>query len=264
FARYGDIDQARVWLKAAEGKAAKTQILRNAAGIASYRGELQQSLALWKLVLDAEPLAMDANSSSTQLLAETEGRDTAVEFLRDAAARFPHYFPLHQLLLEWLRDDPAEAEKALRHAIEIEPANSWARREMAFTLSSLRRFDEALQQAVIGRELEPSNSFGECAVGTVQADMGNFSLARQAYRAAICISIDNRYAIQELMRHSHTPAERRESLEFIGEELICQVTLGDGVLGYRSAARDVLDGEEVLKLLEAALNARPDLWHAWS
>src|SRR5262249_16049148 len=52
--------------------------------------------------------------------------------------------------------------------------------------------------------------------------------------------------------------------EFIGAELIRQITFGDGVLGYRSAARDVLSGDEVLKLLEGVLDARPDLWHAWS
>lgn len=264
FARYGDFEQAGIWLRAAEGKAGKTQIMRTAASIANYRGELRESLAMWQRVHEAEPLAMDANNSIAQLLAETESQERAVEFLRKTTDRFPHYFPLHQSLLEWIRDDYAATEAALRHAIEIEPANSWARREMAFTLTAMQKHEEALEQAVMSRDLEPDNAYSHCAIGTVHADMGNFTMARQVYREAIRLSADNRYAIQELMRHSHTPAERRESLEYIGNELKRQETQGEGVLGYRAVAREVLDAADVLTLLQTALDARPDLWQTWS
>ncbi len=264
FARHGDFVQANKLLDAAEGKTARTQWLRGAAIIASYRGELGESLRLWRQVVEAEPLTLDANRNVTQLLAETEGRDQAVAFLQSATNRFPHSLPLHQMLVDWLRDDPEAAERVLRHVVEIEPANAWARRELSYNLCLRRRFEDALEEAVTGRELEPDSPFSHCAIGTVHAEMGNFPLARQVYREAIKLSIDTEYAINELMANSHTPGERRESLEFIREELIRQVTYGDGLLAYRQVARSVLDGEEVLKLLQAALDARPDLWQAWS
>ncbi len=264
FARHGDFDQAGKLLDDAEGKTARTQWLRGAAIIASYRGELKESLRLWRQVVEAEPLTMDANRHVAQLIAETEGRDQAIEFLRAASARFPHSLLLHQMLIDWLRDDPEAAEAVLRHVVEIEPANAWARRELSYILTLQRRYEEALEEAVVGRELEPDNPFGHCTIGTVHAEMGNPPLARQAYREAIRLSIDTEYAINELMANSHTPAERRDSLDFIREELIRQVTYGDGLLTYRQVARTVLDGEEVLELLQAALDARPDLWQAWT
>lgn len=264
FARHGDFDEAARLLEKAEGKAAPTQWQRTAALIAAYRGELQESLRLWRSVAEAEPLAIDANRNIAQLLAETESHEKALEFIRSVVARFQHSLPVHQMLVDWLRDDPEANEQALRHVIEIEPANAWARRELAFCLCQQRRFEEALEEAVTGRELEPMSPYGHCAIGAVHAEMGNFPLARLAFSEAIKLSVDLEYAINELMNNSHSAAERRESLEFIRQELIRQVTYGDGLLAYRQAARMVLDGEEVLQLQQAGLDARPDLWHAWS
>ena len=264
FARHGDFDEAANLLAKAEGKAPPTQWQRSAALIAAYRGELQESLRLWRSVAETEPLAIDANRNIAQLLAETESHEKALEFIRSVVARFPHSLPVHQMLVDWLRDDPEANEQALRHVIEIEPANAWARRELAFCLCQQRRFEEALEEAVTGRELEPMSPYGHCAIGAVHSEMSNFPLARLAFSEAIKLSVDLEYAINELMNNSHSAAERRESLEFLRQELIRQVTYGDGLLAYRQAARMVLDGEEVLQLQQAGLDARPDLWHAWS
>jgi cellulose synthase operon protein C len=264
FARYGDFEQASALLAGAEGKASRTETLRGAAVIASYRGELRESLRLWRQVLEAEPLASDTNRCVAQLLAETEGQEIAVEFLRAATERFPHSLPLHQLLVEWLRDDVIEAEKILRHVIEIEPVNAWARRELAYKLCHQRRYDDALEEATLGRQLEPDNPFSQCVIGAIRAELGDFSLAREAFSEAIRLSVDTEYAINELMANPHTTDERRQSLEFIRQELIRQVTFGDGLFAYRQAARTTLSDDETLGLLQDALAARPDLWHAWS
>jgi tetratricopeptide (TPR) repeat protein len=264
FARHGDFAEASRLLNQGEGKAPTTQWQRGAALIAAYRGELGESLKLWQAVAEAEPLAIDANRNIAQLLAETQSHEKALGFIRSVVARFPHSLPVHQMLVDWLRDDPEANEQALRHVVEIEPANAWARRELAFCLTQQRRFEDALEEAVTGRELEPANPYGHCAIGAIHAEMGNFPLARQAFSEAIKLSVDLDYAINELMNNSHSAAERRESLEFIRQELIRQVTYGDGLLAYRQVARMVLDGDEVLKLQQAGLEARPDLWHAWS
>ncbi|MEK7829646.1 MAG: tetratricopeptide repeat protein, partial [Acidobacteriota bacterium] len=264
FARHGDFDEAASQVEKARSKVPPTQWMRGAALIASYRGELIEALRLWRQVAEAEPLALDANRHVTQLLAETESREKALEFVRSVVARFPHSLPIHQMLIDWLREEPEAAEQALRHVVEIEPTNAWARRELSYCLIQQCRYEEALQEAATARELEPDNPFGHCTIGAVQAEMGNFPLARHAFREAIKLTVDLDYAINELMNNSHTAAERRESLEFIRQELVRQVTYGDGLLAYRQVARMVLDGEEVLHLLQSALDARPDLWHSWS
>ncbi|MBS1791823.1 MAG: tetratricopeptide repeat protein [Acidobacteria bacterium] len=264
FARHGVVAEAINLLEKAQNKAPRTQWLRSAALIAFYRGELIEALTLWQQVLETEPLALDANRHVAQLLAETESQEKALEFIRTVADRFPHSLAVQQMLVDWLRDEPEAAEKSLQHIVEIEPANSWARRELAYCLVQQHRYEDALQEAITGRELEPDSAYSHCAIGAVHAEMGNFPLARQAFREAIRLAVDLEYAINELMNNSHTAAERRESLEFIRQELIRQVTYGDGLLAYRQVARLVVNNEEVLKLLQAALDARPDLWHAWS
>jgi tetratricopeptide (TPR) repeat protein len=50
----------------------------------------------------------------------------------------------------------------------------------------------------------------------------------------------------------------------VQQQLVKQTIFGDGLLAYRSHAREVLDAEELLTSLREALEARPDLWHAWS
>ncbi|MGH9799860.1 MAG: tetratricopeptide repeat protein, partial [Blastocatellia bacterium] len=176
FARHGDFDEAASLLEKARNKIPPTQWLRGAALIASYRGELEEALKSWRQVVEAEPLALDANRHVAQLLAETESREKALEFLHSVTARFPHSLPIHQMLIDWLREEPEMLEHTLRHIVELEPANAWARRELSFCLVQLQRHEEALQEAVTGRELEPDSPFGHCAIGTVHAEMGNFLL----------------------------------------------------------------------------------------
>src|SRR4029077_8532 len=121
--RYGPPERAAAALKAAEGRSHRTAWLRAAAHQAGSRGDLKESLALWRRVVGAEPLAMDAQASVARLCAETEGRSAALGHLRGAVERFPHHAGLHQLWVEWLRDgDPAAYQASIRRLIEINPA----------------------------------------------------------------------------------------------------------------------------------------------
>ena len=123
YARYGKFDQAVALLNEAQNQASHNEWLRTAALIATYRGQLGEALLHWLQVADAEALALDANSNVAQLLAETEGQQAALDFLRDRTMLYPHSSDLRQLLIEWLLNDPAAAEKELRRLIEIDPAN---------------------------------------------------------------------------------------------------------------------------------------------
>ena len=66
------------------------------------------------------------------------------------------------------------------------------------------------------------------------------------------------------MDTSENVAERRDALAFIEGELVRQTIFGDGLLAYQSHARYTLEADELLASLRKALDARPDLWHAWS
>lgn len=262
---HGDFERAAACLAAAEGRVPRAARLRTAALLAMARGEPAQALGLWRDVLAVEPLALDAHRAVAQLLAESAGQEASVAHLRQACAAFPHNYALHQLLIEWLRQDGASAtEPVVRHLVEIHPADAWARRELALSLSYQGRHDEAQQELAIACSLEPHSTAAFAVSGQVHERAGRHQEARTAYQQAIRRAVDNDFAIGRLMALCDSLAARREALAFLEEELIRQVTFGDGLLAYQRYAQGTLEPEELLALLRRALDERPDLWHAWS
>jgi tetratricopeptide (TPR) repeat protein len=87
----GNLKRAETLLEEARGLTSVGASARSAAAIANQKGELQRALDLWREVLAAEPLAMDAYRSIAFLISERESRTAALSFLANACARFPYY-----------------------------------------------------------------------------------------------------------------------------------------------------------------------------
>src|SRR6185295_3053522 len=209
--RYGPPERAEAALKAAEGRSHRTSWLRAAAHQSGSRGDSKRALQLWREVVAAEPLAMDAHSAVAQLCAETEGRAAALGHLREAVERFPHHAGLHQLWIEGLREgDPAAYEAAIRGLIGINPDDAWARRELALRLTSARRMEEALEQAELACRLEPSPG-SHYIRSRVLGAAGRIAEAKEACREAIRLSVDTDAAIYDLIGACDTLDERREA-----------------------------------------------------
>lgn len=261
----GKFDRAAELLTKAEGICQRTTWLRTAANLSAIKGELAAALQLWQQVLDVEPLALDANRAVAQLLAETVSRARALDHLEQACERFPHNYALHQLWIGWLREEgAARAEPVIRRLIAIHPVDGWARRELAICLSDQGRHEEAKAELALAYELEPNNTAYFAVLGQLCERTGRMAEAQEAYRQAIRLSVDNDYAIGRLIEICETLATRREALAFVESELIRQVIYGDGLLAYQQHAQYTLEPEELLASLRKALDARPDLWHAWS
>lgn len=265
YSAYGKTERAADLLEAARGQTHQAAWLRTAAGLASQRGDLPAALALWREILADDPLAVDAHRSVVQLLAETESRAAALDHLRQICERFPHHYGLHHLYVEWLREEgPAALEVVVRRVIASHPTDPWARRELALVLADQHRFDAAHDQLEVARRMEPASISYFLVRARVCGLAGRTTEARKAYREAIRLSADCELAIAELINGCDTLAERRVELAFIEGELTQQVLFGDGLLAYREHARYSLPPDELLDLLKKALEARPDLWHAWS
>ena len=265
YANNGNIDRAATLLGEAKDKTPDTIWLRTAAELALYRGELITALELWQQILQAEPLAMDVNRSVARLLAETKGEATALEFLQQACDRFPRSYALHQLWSQWLLDNnPVLAESVLRHLIEINSVDAWTHRQLAWVLGQQRRFEEAFQEVEMAYRLYPNSPSYYCIYGYLCIQTDQLAKAKDAYQQAIRLSVDTEGAISQLLSICDSGDERREALEFVYQELVRQVIFGEGLLAYWEQAQYVLEAEELLTKLQAALEARPDLWHAWS
>ncbi|HXX92996.1 MAG TPA: tetratricopeptide repeat protein, partial [Planctomycetota bacterium] len=265
YARTGNSDRGAVLLKSAEGRSHRGSWLRTAAHLAAGRGEIRSALELWRSIGEVEPLAMDAHAQTARLLAETQGRAAAFDHLRGLADRFPHHAGIHQLWIEWLRDGEArEHEAAARRLIAINPDDAWARRELALVLTRERRLDEAVALAEAACRLDPTEPSTYTVRAAVATAAGDTAGAIEACRKSIRLSVDWEPALRDLVHAARTVAERREALAFIRAELIRQVIFGDGLLTYRDLAKDTLEPEELLSHLREAVEARPDLWHAWA
>ena len=236
-----------------------------AASLASNRGDRAAALRLWQEILEAEPAAMDANRAAAQLLAETEGRPAALAHLARACEISPHNYLLHQAAIDWLRGEgPEAAEPAVRRLLEIHPADAWGHRELALVLSEQGRHEEAAAALEVARALDPTSTAEASVRGFVLERAGRLAEAREAFREAIRRDVDNESAIDRLIETSHSHAERLDALAFVAGELERQVTFGDGLLAFARRARGTLDGDGLLATLVRGLEARPDLWHAWS
>jgi tetratricopeptide (TPR) repeat protein len=260
----GKFDEAERLIQQAEPKARRMDWLQTASALASYRGDTKTALAMWQEIAQAEPLNIMTTTNIARALAETSGEEAAIAFLRARVAEFPHNLALHRLLVQWLRNDFAAAEAALRAMIEVDPVDAWAHRELALTLANQHRLPEALREAELGRDLEPTAPGSHNVLARIYTELNQPDDAKAAYRAAIKLSVDSDYSIARLIELSYSAAERRAALQFVKEELIRQVTFGDGLLAFREHARGTLDAAELRDVLQSALQARPDLWHAWS
>jgi len=264
-ARFGRLREAAAHLEAAADLAKRTSWLRTAASLATYRCERTEALQYWREVLETEPLAMDANSAVAWLLAETEGQTAAGEFVDSACRRFPHHCELLRLRVQVVRDEPADTLMgALRSLLDANPADEWAWRELTLTLLDQGQLNEALQAANQSVLLAPHNSLGYSTRGTVHLRAENAGAAHEDFRRALAISVDNAYAMDQLMDTAGAAEGQRTALAFVQEELRRQLTFGDGLQSFRNAARALLPPEDVLAQLQEARAARPDLWAAWS
>lgn len=265
YARYNRVERSAELLTAAEKSSRRATWLRTSARLAANRGAQSEALGFWRQVIELEPLEQNAHREATQLLARMEGRASALEHLERVCERFPHHFELHRLWLEMLREESnADAEHVARRLVDSHPTHAWARRELASILCDLGKLEEADAEARIARTLNPTSSSAYNVIGAIEERRGEFEKARECFRQAIRVEVDNRYAIDKLIKLAPTTEEKRRELAFVRSELNRQVVFGDGLQAYRAAAQRVLDPDDLLAALSEVLKARPDLWHAWS
>lgn len=263
--RYSRIQEASGLLARAEERAKRAPWLRLRAHLARENGDLAGALALAREASVLEPLNLQHYRLVAHLTARNEGRNKAIAYLREATARFDHHFGLHQLLIEWLNEEgPAAVEPVLRHLIAINSGSVWARRELAINLARQHRHDDALALMEAVGEMAAGDSYTHSTLGFVLLHQGHSVEGRQHLRDALVLSIDNDYALSALVESGATLSERHKDLEFVRRELVRQVTLGDSLLSFQSAAQRTLAPEEVLAVMREAHAERPDLWQSWT
>ncbi len=264
-ARHRAYETAEQLLASAYGKIRENEWLRAMAEMAELRLDATKAMGYARQLLKLEPLATDAHSGVASALNRLEGPATALDHLQQAVAAHPHHCGLRRLHIQWAASLSPEAEvEAARAFLEISPRDAWARRALAWALTRQGQWDAALPEAEQALEWEPRAAASESLLGAIHERRGDLVLAREHFRKAVTLDVDNSAAVDGLLRLAGDDAARREELRFVEQELVRQVVQGDGLLAYMEAARPVLDHEALLASLRQAHQERPDLWHTWS
>ncbi len=231
------------------------------ARLARMQGDRATQMEHQRAILADNPLDTDAHRAVASLLDFQEGGQSGLRFLKEACALFRWHWHLHLAWLDWARDEGAE-EWALPviELLRIDPHDAWAHREMADALRAQKRFEEAHRELDEAERIDSSSVCQYNVRASVFEDEDRRDEAREEYRRAVCLDVDQSSALHGLVRISATQEARVEALRIIQAELKRQVTMGDGVLEFASLAKAVLEPDEVEACLREAAQERPDLW----
>lgn len=235
-----------------------------AAEFFEYNLDSKQAINCLEQVLQLEPLNYNANHAMMRLHVEAGQREKAEQFIAQQLTQFPDNAMLLRLHINWLEDTEYQAiATAFQNFIHYHPADSWGYRGLSNALLKLERNDEALAAALEAVAIEANHSGNHAQLGDIYLSIQKRNLARVCFRKALEIGCDYTYAYERLMQCGLNHEAQQKDLQFIYEQLMAQVSYGDGILEYQKIAWQLLSAADISRFLQHAVDARPDLWQSW-
>lgn len=247
----------------AKGAAPERAWRRTAAHLCLLRGQLSEAKEHLETLLPVTPMAIGLHEEISDIVAQLEGPDAAIEYWQQAADKFRHYIPLQERYAMALRSRPLEIiQPVLEKIIEANPDNSWAVRELAHHFLQAGKISEAKQMVSRAEELDDENPFMSNLKAMLAFREGEVDQAKATLRQAIESNVNDDYSFSSLMNMCDSVEESRTELDFVYDLLCEHAVTGGIILSYRDYADAIIPADELLKLLYAAQEARPDLWPA--
>ena len=265
YGRCGDKLREKELLESARGHCRKTDWLRAAIAYSVNHGQLPHAEKLLRKVVESEPFDLGSQRWLVQLLSDLHGPQQAEQYLQTTVDTYPFHRGLRQTQVDLFQQEGnfKAAEQVLRHLLAANDRDPWTLRELATTLASQRRNEEALPLAEQAVVVDPNSPESHHLCGAIQNRLGNTSAARESFRTAIGKSIDFSASINSLMRSCDTKNDRLETLQWIHDQLASQHTTGEGLIAYHDHASASIEGERLLKIMQALLRPRQQIWQAW-
>jgi len=205
FGRVGEYSSAKGLLEKAHQHVNRVSWIHTAARLASWRGDHADALELSRELLKTNPLSVFVIRETARLISIVEGRRQTLEWLGQQIERFPHFSPLRQVNLEWLRSvDPTLALRDVDDYLGLVPSDAWAWREKAAILLRLHDWPAALSAAKLAEEIDPRAPASPGIVGQTLLRMRQFKEARTAIERALRLSIDADWLIPQLIQTCST------------------------------------------------------------
>jgi len=135
---------------------------------------------------------------------------------------------------------------------------------LAFFLVDHRRLEESWAEAELAGQYEPNIPPLRYLRAQLLTAEGKIEAALAELREATRLSVEYRWAVDLALSLCPAPAQRRELLMFVKEELMRQAAIGEGLFAFHQQAQGTLDAEELLGVLQEILRQHPDVWQAWA
>ena len=214
----------------------------------------------WSAVAATEPLALDAHRAVAELRSRLEGRPRAIEHVAAASARVPTHLGLRRLLVEWLRDDPARAEDAVRALARAPPdgrlgaprARARARRTSA--LRGGARGARARRRAGAGAGGDARRARAGAGAGGPRSRGG--AVLPRGGRARRRLPLGGRGPDRRVPGARGQAARRCAS----SRASSCGSGPPTAYFTFQRRSHGILEPSETLRALETARAAHPDLW----
>jgi|CXWL01.1.fsa_nt_gi tetratricopeptide (TPR) repeat protein len=261
-ARFGRIEDAEGLLKAAEKISPKSMWLRTSATVSQLKGDLPNSLASWRSVLEADPSAYDAHENVAFLIKGMDGGLAAKDHLRRACKKFPMNRGLQTLRLQYLDDEAGEAIAVLRDLVRRDPSDAWSQRELSHWYGQVGKLDRSLEAAEAAVAAAPDDAASRWFRGRALEALGRYDEAVAEYEAGVKSWVDHGYSISSWLNLVRTKEQKLAVLDIIWAEVKNHSINGDGLFAFRGESVRFLDQTELLWRLREFQAENPRAWFA--
>ncbi len=238
--------------------------LEKQARIAGYCGDLEEEKSLYQALLNQYPRHHAARVRIAELIHQQESAQAALNFIDIELARSPHDRRLLSVKLNYVGRLPLTQ----RRALVPQMLSSMENDTNAIVAMARVYRDEGAPQAALplleqAVAMAPEDTWLSLHLGDTRQESGDAQGARQAYMRAIEVSVDTEGAFERLLSTEVSAEDKRQTLRFIYQQLMQQVSFGNGILEYLPLARRYSSDTDVGMFLRQAVELRPDLWQSW-
>ena len=256
--------RATALLEEAKEGSSRVEWGRTASHLAMLQGDYERAEGYLSDLVEEQPLSVGLHAEIADLLLRTQGEEAARAHWKTWSERFPHFEPFAVQYIQTLRGEPFEmVEPVLQAALDRDPDDAWALRELAIHGLIHDRLDQVEELLARSRAIDPDDETQIGLEARLLRKRGDREAARGRLRDLLRQGIDDEQAMGELLACCDTAEQRREELRFVASELKRQPVAGDGLLGFLSLASPLLEADELDAVMVEALDARPDLPAAW-
>ena len=261
--RYQDAENLIVH---AEPDANIVQILELRAELKEHQCERRTAIEIYRQLLAYDPLNRTANAAILRLELETGEKGKALKFINQQLTNFPGNYNLLKLKLSCLSNIDEDLPKrinVLQELLSQHPDDGWSYAELANSLLCKHEYDLALSFAQQSIARDPGSVHFHIQLGEVYFAREEFDQAKISFHKAIALSCDSTDAMDLLLQCVFDVESVRNELSFIKDQLLEQVSFGQGILHFHEIGSRWLTNNVLKEFLILAQQERPDLWQSW-